>query len=119
MGTPNKYRPEMCEIARKVLADGEDLSAVCDEIGISRSTLYAWRDSHPDFKEAIECGLQTAQRVWVKIGRDGVIGNCEKFSAPAWIFTMKNRFREDYAENKDTSNDKKAIIADLLDKLID
>ncbi len=119
LGAPSKYNQDMCLKAHELLSRGKSLAAICREFKISRKTLYNWMDAHPEFREIIDIGMQAAQARWEDMGEDGVVGNCEKFSAPTWIFTMKNRFREDYAENKDTSNDKKAIIADLLDKLID
>ena len=114
-----KFKPEFCDIAEQVLANGESLAAICAEIGITRTTLYEWRESNPDFKDAIECGLQKAQRVWEQIGRDGIVGNYEKFNGAPWIFTMKNRFREDYKEDKDVKSDNSSLVEKLLDRLID
>jgi len=61
--------------------------------------------------------LQKAQRVWEKIGRNGIEGNYEKFSGAPWIFTMKNRFRRDYQEDKEPKNESASIIEKLIDKL--
>lgn len=119
MGTPNKYKPEFCEIAEKVLANGESLAAICAEIRITRSTLYEWRDNHPEFNEAIQIGLQMAQRDWERIGRDGVLGNLEKFAGSPWIFTMKNRFRDDYQEDKQDKTVSDTIVEKLLDRLVE
>jgi hypothetical protein len=115
MGTPNKYRKEMCETAIKVLSEGESLAAVCCELDITRETLRVWRDTHSEFRQAIKKGLLKAQRVWERIGRDGVEGNYEHFGAAPWIFTMKNRFRDDYTEDKD---DKQDSAVSVLEKII-
>lgn len=119
MGTPNKYTEEMCSTAEKVLSGGESLAAVCAELNITRTTLYEWRDNHPKFSSAIERGLLKCQRYWEKIGKRGITGKYEKFSAPSWIFTMKNRFRADYAEDKEVKSDNSALIEKLIDKLVD
>jgi hypothetical protein len=116
MGVPYKYKPEMCTIVDQVLSDGESLAAVCAELNITRETLYTWRDTHPEFADALRRGLQKAQRVWEKIGKNGIIGNYEKFNGAPWIFTMKNRFRADYAEEKEKTEDK-SVIEMLIDKL--
>lgn len=114
------YRPEYCEIAVKVLSDGESLAAVCCELDVCRDTLYEWKDKHPEFAKALQRGLQKAQRVWETIGKDGVTGNIEKFSATPWIFTMKNRFRADYQEDKSESKSvSDSIVEKLIDKLVD
>lgn len=112
-----KYHADMCGIAEKVLADGESLAAICAELNICRTTLYEWRDAHPEFASAIKRGLQKAQRDWEKIGRSGILGHVEKFNAPSWIFTMKNRFRDDYAEDKEAKPEDKSVIEMLIDKL--
>jgi hypothetical protein len=115
MGTPNKYKPELCSKALEVLKNGESLAAVCCELDITRETLRLWRDEHPEFREAIDRGLQHAQRHWELIGKDGVVGNYEKFNGAPWIFTMKNRFRADYADDKE---DKKDDDKTVLEKII-
>lgn len=114
-----KYNKEMCKIAEQVLADGESLAAICAELNITRSTLYEWRDTYPEFSDAISRGLQKAQREWEKIGQNGTKGYYEKFNASSWIFTMKNRFREDYKEDKEVKSDSTSIIEKLIDKLVD
>lgn len=113
------YNPEYCQIAHDVLAGGESMAAVCAEIGIARSTLYLWRDTHPEFALALNSGLQKAQRDWERIGRDGVIGEIDKFGGTAWIFTMKNRFREDYAEDKDKNAGNSSLVEQILNKLVE
>lgn len=117
MGTPNKYHKDMCIKAEQVLTGGESLAAVCAELDISRTTLYEWRDTHKEFSDAISRGLQKAQRTWERIGRDGIEGNYEKFNAAPWIFTMKNRFRDDYKEDKEQKSESTSIIEKLIDKL--
>lgn len=117
MVMPLKYRSDMCAIAEQVLANGESLAAICAEINITRTTLYEWRETYPEFRDAIERGLQKAQRRWERIGMDGIEGNYEKFNAAPWIFTMKNRFRADYQEDKEAKSESVSIIEKLIDKL--
>jgi hypothetical protein len=114
-----KYNKSMCAIAEKVLAEGESLAAICADLNICRATLYEWRETYPEFKQAIDRGLQKAQREWEKIGTNGAKGLYEKFSAPTWIFTMKNRFRDDYRDDKEvkTNNDVNIVYMNTLDNL--
>lgn len=113
------YRPEYCEVAVRVLSNGESLAAVCAELDICRKTLYNWRDAFPDFENALNRGLQHAQRDWERLGRDGIEGNLEKFSSSPWIFTMKNRFRDDYKDEKSEVATQAALVEKLIDKLVD
>ncbi len=119
MGRPSEYKPEYCDTATRVLSDGESLAAVCAELDICRDTLYTWRENNPDFDKAVRKGLQKAQRDWESIGRSGITGQYEKFSAPAWIFTMKNRFREDYKEEKEQKSVSDSIVEKIIDRLVE
>lgn len=114
MGTPNKYDPKFCKIATDILSKGKSLAAVCAELDICRDTLYEWRESKPEFKEALARGLQKCQLYWEEMGIKGTAGKLKGFSAPAFIFTLKNRFREDYAEQKE----EKSEATSLLEKII-
>lgn len=114
-----KYRAEFCDIARDVLSRGKSLAAVCSRLDICRATLYEWRDSNPEFAKAINSGLQKAQEYWEDIGEQGITGQIEKFGGAPWIFTMKNRFRADYAEDKEAKTATDVVLDKLLDRLVD
>ena len=115
----SEYKSEYCKIAAKVLAAGESLAAVCAELDICRATLYNWRAAHPEFASALDRGLQKAQRDWERLGREGISGEIDKFSASPWIFTMKNRFRDDYKEDKEQQVVDLSVVEKLIDKLAD
>jgi Zn ribbon nucleic-acid-binding protein len=115
MGTPNKYTKDYAQKALDILSTGKSLASVCAKFSIARSTLYEWRDNHPEFREAIECGLQKSQEYWENIGEDGIKGNLEKFGGTAWLFTMKSRFRADYADPKE---EKKESESSVLEKIL-
>jgi len=115
----SSYKPEYCEIVVEILATGRSLASVCADLGCCRSTLYKWRDDFPDFAKALNFGVQKAQSNWESIGRDGITGDNPDFSATPWIFTMKSRFREDYAEKKDDKSASDSLIEKLVDKLIE
>jgi hypothetical protein len=111
-----KYNDEYCIKAEEILSQGKSLAAVCAAMDIGRTTLYEWRENHPEFKFALARGLEKAQIYWEQIGEDGVKGNYEKFGGAPWIFTMKNRFRADYAEERE---DKKTLSDTVVEKLLD
>ena len=113
------YHEGLCDIAIAVLAGGESLAAVADELDICRTTLYEWRGKHPEFERAIQKGLLKSQRHWERVGGDGIVGNLEKFAAAPWVFTMKSRFREDYAEEKAEKGAAETLVDKLIDKLCD
>lgn len=119
MGTPNKYKPEHCETAARILSSGKSLAAVCAALDISRVTLYEWKDTHPEFKDAMDKGMQACQAFWEDMGVDGITGSIEKFSSAPWIFSMKNRFRSDYQEDKENKTVSDTIVEKLLDRLVE
>ncbi len=120
MRTPAKYKEEFCEIASEILSKGKSLAAVCAHLDIARCTLYEWRESRPEFKEALDRGLQKAQLYWEELGQSGVSGDIKNFGGAPWIFTMKNRFRDDYKEDKnDNANANQALVEKLIDKLVE
>ncbi len=96
-------------------ADGESIAAVCAELEVTRQTFYNWKDNYPDFCNAVEVGLLKSQRDWERVGRDGIVGNLEKFAGSPWMFTMKNRFRSDYQDDRKEEKDESTS---LLEKII-
>jgi len=61
MARPTKYKPEYAEQARKIC----DVFGAIDEevakfLGITVSTLYAWKLKYPEFSEALRVGKQPA-----------------------------------------------------------
>ncbi len=50
-GRPSDYSDQIAdEIVRRIAA-GDPLAKICREEGIGRTTVYAWREAHPEFSE--------------------------------------------------------------------
>jgi len=113
------YKSEYCNQAIEILAQGKSLAAVCVAFGICRPTLYAWMAANPEFDSAVNRGKQAAQVLWEDMGQSGIAGDIKNFGASPWIFTMKNRFREDYAEVKEEKSVSDSLIEKLIEKLIE
>lgn len=92
-GRPSEYKPEYCQKAIEHLAKGLSLRATAGELGISHDTIYDWQRKFPDFSDAIKEGIAKGEAFWEKIGMAGATGKIKNFSAAAWIFNMKNRFK--------------------------
>lgn len=115
-GPPLQYKSEMAEVARNELSKGKSISAACVALDIQRSTFYKYIERCPDFAEAVEKGKNASQAFWEERGTAGIFGEIDKFSATPWMFVMKNRFRDDYAEDK-KDDGKNSVIEKLLEKL--
>lgn len=53
-GRPTKYKPEYLAQAVKLCALGATEEQLADFFGVQVSTLYEWREKHPQFSEAIK-----------------------------------------------------------------
>lgn len=48
-----KYKQELCDMLIESGEKGLTKIQFCAQIGISQVTFYEWRDSHPEFREAV------------------------------------------------------------------
>ena len=59
-GQPTSYKPEYCEIARKMCLLHADESRLADFFKVSQPTISNWKTRHPEFKAAIRAGKEDA-----------------------------------------------------------
>jgi transcriptional regulator with XRE-family HTH domain len=55
-GYPPRYRPEFCEFARELTADGWTMEDIAAELGVSKRATSKWRHRFPEFASAIQEG---------------------------------------------------------------
>jgi len=96
VGRPTKYDPEICEDVLEYMRQGDSKVAVAAKIGISRETLYDWARTHKDFSDTIKRGVELSQAWWEDLGKELVLAG--QGNATAWIYNMKCRFRDDWAD---------------------
>lgn len=101
----DKFEPWMIDTALALFKEGESITSVCCDLDISRETYYRWRDdlTHP-FSKVAKKGETLSQQAWERIGKQGVVGDLEKFGGSSWQFIMKNRFRDHYADQQKPEN---------------
>ncbi len=114
----NSYEPSMCEKAFELFQNGRSVTQVCVALGIVRDTYYRWKKEHPEFCSAAEAGEQASQGYWEDLGEEGIRGQIDKFSGTPWMFTMKNRFRESYADQQKEKEGNTAVEM-LLNLLVE
>ena len=116
IGRPSEYKQEFIQIALDLMEQGASIVEVCAEIGIDRVTLYDWINIEsdrykPEFSNTIKLGKQRCQAWWEKKGRDYLIEESEmnvqtgtskskRLNTTAWIFNMKNRFKDDWSDTQ-------------------
>lgn len=101
-GRPSKYDPAMCERVIAAGEEGQTLAEMAATLGVDRATVADWREQHPEFSRAIKSGLDRAQAWWEAQGRVATFGGFDGFNATSYIFQMKNRFKEDWRDRKET-----------------
>ncbi len=100
VGRPTKYDPAMCEAVIEAGAQGMTLAEMADIIGVTRETVRAWVAEKPEFSCAVKEGLDKAQAWWERKGREATFGAIDGYNATSYIFQMKNRFKEDWADRQ-------------------
>lgn len=95
------YKPEFCEKVIELGELGASLTEMAASIGVRASAFNNWRKKYPEFEEAVEHAQMLSQTWWEKTGRSRVF-NDDPFNATAYIFTMKNMFRETWADVRET-----------------
>mgnify|MGYP000976704067 CR=1 FL=1 len=112
-GRPTEYKPEYCEKLIEHMADGLSYESFAGKLRVCRDTLYNWEKLFPEFSYSKKVGKEASLLKWETIGLDAVEGRIEKFSAPTYIFTMKNRFEwkdKTETENKTTVETSRLVI---------
>ena len=64
--------------------------------GVARSNMANWEKEHPKFRDAIKEAMDLSLAWWEDTGQLGMTR--PGFNATAFIFQMKNRFREEYRD---------------------
>lgn len=95
-GRPTEYKEEYCEKVIEYMTQGDSKTAVAARLGIAKDTLYEWAKIHKEFSDAIKEGLSLSQLFWEDLGKELVLQG--QGNATAWIFNMKNRFREEWSD---------------------
>lgn len=100
------FKPEYCEIIVNKMREGDSFWATCaTEFSCGMSTIKGWLEKYPEFLEAQKRGTYLSLAWWEKVGRAGTVGKIKNFNATAYIYNMKNRFREyGWADKQETEH---------------
>ena len=96
VGRPSKYDPSFCDLVLDLAADGKSRAQIAACLGVNRDTLNEWSKQHDEFSVALKNAYDIALAWWEGAGQINMMR--QGFNATAYIFQMKNRFREDYRD---------------------
>jgi hypothetical protein len=98
-GRPTSYKPEYCDKVIELGKQGCSMVEIAVELGVPRTTMLSWADSHAEFSTALSMARDCAQAWWESTGRSGLV--TPSFNGFIWKTTMQARFRDDYTERKE------------------
>jgi DNA-binding XRE family transcriptional regulator len=116
-----KYKPEFSIEVIRMGQEGRSKAAMAACFGVSEKTMDNWT-KNPDnfeFKDALEIAMAASEAYWEDIGIKGAKGILPKFNASAWIFCMKNRFRNNYKDTMDSNIDVTGSMKGMTDAELD
>jgi len=105
VGRPSMYKKKYCKDLIKHMAKGMSYETFGATIDVCKSTVYGW-EAHKEFLEAKKIGFQKCQAFWEELGIHGASGRMKNFSAAAYIYNCKNRFRKSDTYGHDPDNEK-------------
>lgn len=122
-GRPTDYKPEYAQQAEKLALLGATDMQMADFFGVSSSTFYLWRNTHPEFSESLKTGkdeLDTRveqslyhramgferEAVKIHVTKSGEVVKVpyREIVPPdttACIFWLKNRKKEDWRDKQE------------------
>lgn len=101
IGRPTAYKPQMCQTVVDCGKQGKGPAEMASEIGVSRQTMWNWTKKHQDFFDALKRAYDEGLAWWERKGREGSMGQIQGFNSTAYIFQMKNRFRDEWRDKID------------------
>lgn len=88
-----EYRPEFCEIVRELGKLGKTAVQIAVALEVRVATLDHWRDTHPEFDDAMVEALEQSQAWWETAAQQGLMAG-KKFNANLWSRVMESRYPE-------------------------
>lgn len=60
MGRPTDYKPEYCQEAADLCANGATDTELAEHFEVSARTIYRWQNAFPEFSQALKAGKEVA-----------------------------------------------------------
>lgn len=101
-GRPTDYKQEYCELLIEHMGNGFSFESFAALVNASKQTIYDWLAANPEFLDAKSIAFERSRLFWEKIGID--LARSGAGNATAFIFNMKNRFKEDWRDKIETEH---------------
>jgi len=114
-GRPTSYDPKFCEMLIEHMAKGYSFESFGSVTDTCKDTLYEWVKVHPQFSDAKKRATEKSRYWWESQGIDNILNKKQmtkdwegntvlvetSLNAAAWIFNMKNRFKEEWRDKQE------------------
>lgn len=94
MARPSSYTRQKGATVLDKLVENEGVARAAKAVGVSRKTVYNWRDAHPEFKDAFD---DVQDSITDEIEKTGVAKALDG-DVTMIIFMLKSRRREVYGD---------------------
>ncbi len=103
-GRPSTYDPSFCDRVIELMGEGLSFAAVAGALGVSRDTIYAWAEVHPEFSDTKKTGKAAAQLFWERQLIATAKGLVTGSPTTAIIFGLKNRAPLDWRDKTEVEH---------------
>lgn len=111
-GRPSGYKPEWVAMLPEMFRQGQSVTEVAVELGISKAAYYVYEAEYPEFLDASTRGKQISQAWWEKQGRENLFDISEydgetktstrkAFNNSLWAKNVSCRFRSDWTDKSE------------------
>lgn len=83
------------------MAEGYSFESFAGKVGVSKQTIYDWKESQPEFLDATKIGIEKARLYFEEKGLQGMNGKIAYFSYPIWRLQMINRFKDEWRDKQE------------------
>jgi transposase len=99
-GRPTDYDPAFCEDVIRLGRQGKSIEQIAYRLFVAVSTMYKWRDEHPEFSEALAAAKEYEQAYWEDLADSHIVETKDgpRLNATIWSRSMAARFPKKYRE---------------------
>jgi hypothetical protein len=115
-GRPTTYEDRFCDLLIDHMTKGYSFESFAAITDTCKDTLYEWVKVHLEFSDAKKRATDKSRLFWEKVGIENIVnietmekdesGNFtavkKSLNSAAWIFNMKNRFKDDWKDKHET-----------------
>lgn len=100
IGRPTIYTPDIGERILAIMSEGLSLVAAAAECDVGRSTVYRWKEEHPDFRDTVNLAMSKRQAFLERRLYSATEGPVVTSS----IFALKNAGPEDWRDKREVEH---------------